>query len=72
MITESVQSWKPEVEVDGKWSTNALRFATEEEAAMSARDLFNRWMLTTNHRATPSDDTVNYSINIETGEMVRV
>lgn len=56
-------SWKPEVQTSGdeKWSGNALRFATEQEAAHNARDLSYRWWAVTAHRATPSDDPVNYS-----------
>ena len=56
-------SWKPEVQVKGegdKWHSNALRFATWGEAAESARDLYSRWTLTTAHRATESEDPVNY------------
>ena len=56
-------SWKPQVQADttGKWYDNALRFATEEEAANNARDLFQRWTLCTAHRAAPSDEPVNYT-----------
>lgn len=56
------KSWQPEVIADnsGKWSTNALRFATEEEAKASADELMSRWMLVTDTRAAPSDDPVNY------------
>ncbi len=56
-------SWKPEVQVKGegdKWHDNALRFATKEEAAAYARDLYSRWTLTTAHRAIESEDPVNY------------
>jgi hypothetical protein len=56
-------SWKPEVQVKGegdKWHDNALRFATQKEAADSAADLYSRWTLTTAHRATESDEPVNY------------
>lgn len=57
-------SWKPEVQTDstGKWYSNALRFATEEEAEISAKDLMARWMLVTACRAAPSDDPVNYRL----------
>lgn len=53
-------SYKPEVEVDGQWSANSLRFATREEAAAYAHDLFNRWTITVGHRAVLSADPVNY------------
>ena len=55
-------SWKPEVEVDGQWSRNALVFATEEEAAESAEGLFCRWMLTTGHRAVEVNEPINYAL----------
>jgi len=61
--TESTpRSWAPEVNANGAWSRNALRFATEAEAAQSAKDLFQRWTLTTGHRATPADEPVNYRL----------
>lgn len=57
-------SFKPEVKVigDDKWYDNAVRFATREEAELSAKDLAGRWMLVTHWRATKSDDPVNYKI----------
>lgn len=62
---QNPKSWKPEVQVAGegeKWHDNAVRFATKEEAELSAKDLFGRWMLATAWRAAPSDDPVNYKI----------
>ena len=55
-------SFKPEVQTDntGKWYDNALRFATEQEAYESARDLAARWFAVLAYRAAPSDDPVNY------------
>ncbi len=51
-------SWKPAVLVNGdpKWSYNALRFETKEEAMASARDLMNRWLLVIAIDAHESDD----------------
>lgn len=56
-------SWKPEVQTDstGQWYGNALRFATEEEAANNARDLSYRWLAVHAHRAAPSEDPVTDS-----------
>jgi len=54
------KSWKPEVLVDGKWSTNSLRFATREEAEGSVRALMSRWWVPDDGRATESEDAVNY------------
>jgi hypothetical protein len=55
-------SWKPEVEVDGKWCQNALVFATKAEAEKSAQDLFARWCLTTDCRSVEVDEPVNYAL----------
>lgn len=57
-------SWKAEVLTVGggdKWSTNALRFATQVEAASYALDLAWRWTSVTDTRATPSDDPVTHT-----------
>jgi len=54
--TASARSYKPEVEVDGKWYDNGYRYCTEAEALDSAQNLYGRWLLTTGCRATPSDD----------------
>lgn len=54
--------WKPEVFVDGKWSQNALVFATGEEAERYAHDLFMRWTLCSDSRAVEVPDAeVNYT-----------
>ncbi len=54
------KSWKPEVLVEGKWSTNGLRFATQTEAFESAMQTRMRWWLVDDVRATESEDAVNY------------
>ena len=56
----TAKSWKPEVKVNGAWSSNALRFATKEEAEGSAWSLFQRWFLCEDSRAAESEDPVNY------------
>lgn len=60
MWTMNNKSWKPEVLVDGKWATNALRFATAAEAEGSVRELMSRWWVPTDGRAAESEDPVNY------------
>ena len=60
-----MQSFKPEVKVDGEWSSNGLRFATKEEAERSASNLFSRWTVTTAHRAAESDEPVKNALNAE-------
>ncbi len=53
-------SWKPEVEVDGKFSRNGLVFETEAEAKASAQNLMDRWLLVTDCRAVEVDEKPNY------------
>jgi hypothetical protein len=55
-------SYKPEVIADasGKWSGNALRFATREEAESYVFDLSMRWTLVSDTRVIESDDPINY------------
>jgi hypothetical protein len=66
-------SWKPEVIADstGKWYGNALRFATQDEAARNARDLSYRWLAVREHRASECADPVNYSYTAD-GQLVPV
>jgi len=52
-------SYRPMVLVGSEWAGNAVRFATEEEALASARDLMRRWTLVENYGAEHSDDPVN-------------
>jgi hypothetical protein len=56
------RSWKPVVQTDdtGKWYENGLRFATQDEAKASARDLAARWMLVRAHSAMPDEAEPNY------------
>jgi hypothetical protein len=55
-------SFKPEVIADssGKWTGNALRFATREEAEAQVLDLMMRWTSVHDTRVVESDDPVNY------------
>lgn len=55
-------SWKPEVIADdsGKWTGNAMRFATQAEAKASVENLALRWTLVTDTRVVESPDPVNY------------
>ena len=58
-------SWKTEVCVDGEWATNALRFATQDEAEKAGRELLSRWWVPTDSRAAVSSDPVNYRFDNE-------
>jgi hypothetical protein len=62
-------SYKPEVTTNNgiEWSGNALRFATEEEAALYVRDLMMRWFSVTDTRVVESEDPVNYVWDPERG-----
>lgn len=57
-------SYAPEVQTDstGKWTGNALRFATEAEAEAYVADLAMRWTLVRDVRVVESPDPVNYAI----------
>jgi hypothetical protein len=60
---DEAMSWAPEVMVignGGKWSRNALRFATKDEATASACNLAMRWTMVEDFRATEADEPVNY------------
>ena len=60
---KSPMSFKPEVIADssGKWSGNALRFATREEAEANVQDLMMRWFAVRDTRVVECDDPANYS-----------
>lgn len=55
-----MKSWKTEVFVGGEWATNAIRFATKDEAERAGEELLSRWYAPTDSRAAESDDEVNY------------
>jgi hypothetical protein len=48
-------SYRPEVEVSGKWSSNDLLFADRQEALDYAEDLAFRWWSVSNVRAVEDD-----------------
>jgi hypothetical protein len=61
----STKSWKPEVQTAGggdKWSANATRFATEEEAKSYAFALAMRWTGVSDWRVVECDDPVTWEI----------
>ena len=60
LSTMKNKSFKPEVLVDGQWSTNGLRFATAEEACGSVMLLRMRWWAVEDARTAESEDPVNY------------
>ena len=54
-------SWKMEVKVDGRWSSNACRYATKQEAKDAGRELLSRWFAPSASRAVETpDEPVNY------------
>lgn len=59
-VTTNTKSWKAEVRDGGKWISNGLRFATEQEAKDWGYNLLLRWLGVQDHRATPSSDAPNY------------
>jgi hypothetical protein len=58
-----MESYAAEVIADasGKWSGNALRFATESEARDYVHDLAARWFLVTDTRVIKSADPVSHT-----------
>jgi hypothetical protein len=69
-----MKSFAPEVLVVGsnKWTGNALRFATEQEATKWVIDLSWRWTAVTDTRVVESEDPVNYKIENHTLSAVAV
>jgi len=65
-------SYKVEVIADGSgtWCSNALRFATEEEAKIYGADLHNRWLAVREWRVAPADEPVNERLTYD-GETQR-
>lgn len=61
-------NFKPTVRVSGedKFATNALVFATKEEAAASAQDLYSRWTMCIDHGTVETMDPVNAKLDLET------
>lgn len=57
-------SWMAEVIADssGKWAGNALRFATQDEAARYVTNLMTRWTSVVDTRVVESADPVNYAM----------
>ena len=65
-------SWAPEVIADssGKWTRNALRFATKVEADANVRDLYSRWTAVREYRSVETDEPVNYQWDVTEGRSV--
>ena len=56
-------SWKWEMDDHGRWVTNALRFATKDEAERYGADLGMRWLaMPWPARAAEADEPVNYRL----------
>ena len=57
-----MRSWKAEVVADstGKWNGNALRFATQDEAAAYAKDLMSRWTSVQLWRVLETDEPASH------------
>ena len=55
-----MMSWKPAIKTSGEdFHLNGQTFETKEEAEAMAKDIFNRWMLATDHKAVESDEPAN-------------
>jgi len=60
-----MKSYKMEVLVGDKWSTNSCVFATKEEAEAAGVELLSRWFVPVDSRAVESDKPVNYRFNFK-------
>lgn len=59
------RSFQVEVTDNGRdYSTNGLRFVTNEQAQAYGRDLFSRWTALRDFRVTPSDDAPNQGLEL--------
>lgn len=67
-------SFKPMIKTinDPKFYPNNLAFATREEAEVSAKDTYGRWLSATEWRVDESDQPVNYRIDMGTMVMTAV
>jgi hypothetical protein len=65
-------SYKVEVLVDNKWSTNAVRFATELEARAAGQELLMRWSVPVDSRPAVSNDPVNYRFDFDAFRPIRL
>lgn len=56
-VDEQPGSWRVDVTTtgDSTWATNALRFDTEENARLYARDLTGRWFAVKDYRIVPAE-----------------
>ncbi len=50
-MADLITGYKSEVLVDGEWGRNGVVWPDMASAEAAARDLFWRWMLTTDYRA---------------------
>ena len=67
-------SYKPELIADssGKWGSNALRFATREEAVAYVHDLGLRWTSVREERVVESEDPVTHRWSFRAHRAFRV
>ena len=54
------------------WATNAVVFATKEEAENAGRELASRWLLVTAWEPRPTDEDPNYRFNFDTDRPERI
>ncbi len=53
-------------------ATNALRFATQEEAELYGRELYSRWMGLDHYEVRESTDPVNYRFDRDQNRAVEI
>lgn len=63
-------SYRPMFKCQGEWCGNEQRFASEEEARLSAADRFSRWTVPSDYRVEESEDPVNYRYDTDRGDVM--
>lgn len=67
-----MSGFKYEVQVHGKWYSNAVCFATEAEASQAGYNKMFNWTQCEDYRVVPTDDPVNYRYDADTGAVIHI
>lgn len=66
-----VQCWDSKSDT-GPGASNALRFATEDEAKAYGAELFSRWMGLARYEVQPSEDPITYRFDFDAYRAVSI
>ena len=65
-------SYKYEMKINGKWTSNKIRFATKDEAHFAGQKLYQDWLAVEDIRTTTSEDEVTHAFINECNEVKRI